>query len=144
MGEQIEKVGWPSCGEIDIMELVGGNSPFPNGDSLNHQTIHYNSDPSYRNNWPAQYTTDWELPTGKFSDDFHVFWANWNSTYMTMGVDDQEHFADSIAQIPAFSQSPFFIIINVAVGGNWPGNPDQTTVFPQFMYVDYVRVYQQE
>jgi beta-glucanase (GH16 family) len=86
------------------------------------------------------------LPTGKrFSDDFHVFALEWEPEAIRFYVDDNLYVTRTLADIPvgkkwAFDH-PFFLLLNLAVGGDWPGNPDATTVFPQTMLVDYVRVY---
>jgi beta-glucanase (GH16 family) len=79
----------------------------------------------------------YDLSTGAFADDFHVFAIEWQASAMQWFVDDTLYNTG-----PWVYDHPFFIILNVAVGGYWPGNPDTTTVFPQTMRVDYVRVYQ--
>lgn len=131
LGDNITSAGWPACGEIDIMELVG-HEP-----SVAHGTVHYNS-AGYKYS-----SSSISLTTGDFSDKFHVFSIVWDKNTITWYVDNQEFkiFTNtSIAGYP-FNNS-FFFILNVAVGGNWPGPPDETTVFPQEMVVDYVRVFQ--
>jgi len=131
LGDNITSVGWPVCGEIDIMELVG-HQP-----SVAHGTVHYNS-AGYKYS-----SSSTNLTSGDFSDKFHVFSIVWDKNTITWYVDNQEFkiFTNtSIAGYP-FNNS-FFFILNVAVGGNWPGPPDETTVFPQEMVVDYVRVFQ--
>jgi beta-glucanase (GH16 family) len=129
--------GWAASGEIDIMEIVGHQ---PN---VLHGTIHYGGE------WPnnvysgASYT----LPAGDFSDDFHVFAIEWEHGEIRWYVDGIHYSTknswrtDSGAPFPAPFDERFHILLNVAVGGNWPGNPDGTTIFPQRMEVDYVRVY---
>lgn len=135
LGNDIGKVGWPACGEIDIMENIGKEP------GIVHGTIHgpgYSGDkgPS------AAYT----LPSGKFADDYHVFAAEWEPSAVRFYVDDHLYLTRTPADLPAGTKwvydHPFFILLNVAVGGDWPGSPDQTTVFPQTMQVDYVRVYE--
>jgi hypothetical protein len=131
LGDNITSVGWPACGEIDIMELVG-HEP-----SVAHGTVHYNN-AGYKYS-----SSSTNLTAGDFSDKFHVFSIVWDKNTITWYVDNQEFkiFTNtSIAGYP-FNNS-FFFILNVAVGGNWPGPPDETTVFPQEMVVDYVRVFQ--
>ena len=122
--------GWPNSGEIDIMELVG-HEP-----STVHGTLHYGP--------PWQFTGgSYTLPSGKFSDGFHVFSIEWNPDSINWFVDDQLYSsknADSVTHWLPF-QEKFHLVINLAVGGNWPGSPDETTVFPQAMEVEYVRVY---
>lgn len=134
LGENISTVGWPSCGEIDIMELIGGGA----NDKKVYGTAHWNS------NGHASYGSNYSLGTGIFADDYHVFSIVWNSKSIQWFVDGSKYVTMDItpAGLAAFHKNQF-IILNLAVGGNWPGNPDATTTFPQKMYVDYVRVYQE-
>jgi beta-glucanase (GH16 family) len=133
LGANIGSVGWPACGEIDIMEMVGGT----NRDNTIYSTLHWQGADGH-----AEYGEAYSLNSGIFADDFHVFSVIWDDQHITGYVDDIEYFIIDItpAQLSEFHQN-FFIILNVAVGGNWPGSPDETTVFPQTMQVDYVRVY---
>jgi len=129
--------GWAASGEIDIMEIVGHE---PN---VLHGTIHYHGE--WPNNWYSggSYT----LPSGDFSDDFHVFAIEWEEGEIRWYVDGILYSTKTSwdttdgAPFPAPFDERFHILLNVAVGGNWPGSPDGTTVFPQRMTVDYVRVY---
>jgi len=133
LGNNITTVNWPACGEIDIMENVGFTPAIAYG-SL-HGPDNYNA------------TAQYQLPTGNLSDDFHVFAVEWSPQQIAFYVDgnlyetDQQSGAGSgwVFNVP---NNPFFIILNVAVGGDWPGSPNSTTQFPQDMLVDYVRVYQ--
>ncbi len=131
LGENIDVVSWPACGEIDIMELVG-HEP-----STVHGTVHYRDD-------VYKYSSgSTSLISGDFSDKYHVFTIVWDFNTITWYVDNVpfKQFTNSnIAGWP-FNKS-FYFIMNVAVGGNWPGPPDDTTVFPQQMIVDYIRVFQ--
>lgn len=136
LGNNISTAGWPNCGEIDIMENIGKEP------SIMHGTFH---GPGYSggNGIGAAYT----LTNGqKFSDDFHTFAVEWEPNVMRFYVDELLYKTRTPADLPAGTSwvfdHPFFLILNVAVGGGWPGNPDATTVFPQRMLVDYVRVYQ--
>lgn len=128
--------GWPSSGEIDIMELVG-HEP----DTV-HGTIHFGGLGNHL------YTGQpYILDEGIFNDEFHIFAVEWEEREMRWYVDDEHYLTQNSwstknADYPAPFDQPFHIILNVAVGGNWPGPPDETTVFPQRMEVDYVRVYQ--
>lgn len=135
LGDNISTAGWPSCGEIDIAELIGGAGA---NDRTVYGTAHWSDNGSH-----AQYGGNTVLPSGKFSDEFHVFSIIWTPNSITWLMDDVAY--NTINTTPAGLsefQEKFFLIFNVAVGGNWPGNPDATTIFPQTMYVDYVRVFQ--
>lgn len=135
LGDNISTVGWPSCGEIDVMELIGGAGA---NDRTVHGTAHWSDNGAH-----AQYGNSTTLPSGKYADEFHVFSIVWNQNSITWLRDNVAYNTLDItpANLSEF-QEKFFLIFNVAVGGNWPGNPDATTVFPQTMYVDYVRVFQ--
>lgn len=131
-----EGSNWPACGEIDIMELIGGGE---GKDDKIYGTPHW-ADAS---NQHAMYGGNYQLPTGTFADTFHVFSIEWTAAYIKWYMDGiQYHVIDITPSALSEFQKPFFIILNLAVGGNWPGYPDGTNVFPQKMYVDYVRVYQ--
>jgi len=135
LGDDISQAGWPKCGEIDIMELVGSAPSTILG------TIH---GPGYSGK--AGPSTKYTLPGGKrFSDDFHIFAVEWEPNVIRFYVDDVLYTTRKPADLPGGTRwvfdKPFFIILNVAVGGDLPGPPDSTTVFPQTMLVDYVRVY---
>ena len=135
LGDNISSVGWPSCGEIDIMEMIGGPG---NNDRTVHGTAHWSDNGSH-----AQFGDSYTLNSGIFADEFHVFSIVWNANGITWLVDNQVYntINTTPAQLSEF-QEKFFFIFNVAVGGNWPGSPDASTQFPQTMYVDYVRVFQ--
>ena len=136
LGENFSSTGWPACGEIDIMELVG-HQP-----STVHGTAHWGS------SWDVhQYTgSSTTLPAGEtFSDAFHLFSVIWEENHITWLMDDQVFFSIDNNQMngqPYPFNAPFFFIMNIAVGGNWPGYPDASTEFPQQMVVDCVRVFQ--
>jgi beta-glucanase (GH16 family) len=135
MGDDIDKVGWPTCGEIDIMENIGREP------SLVHGTIH---GPGYSGD--KGITAPYSLPDDQeFADDFHVFAVEWEPKAIRFYVDDHLYATRTPADLPAGTKwvydHPFFILLNVAVGGSWPGNPDASSMYPQTMLVDYVRVY---
>ncbi len=134
LGNDIASVGWPKCGEIDIMEMIGGNGR----ENTVHGTLHWDL------NGHVQAGGSYTLPTGTFGSEYHVFSIIWNETMISWHVNDVPYHQIDITpgHMTEFHQE-FFFIFNVAVGGNWPGNPDATTVFPQQMRVDYVRVFQQ-
>jgi beta-glucanase (GH16 family) len=136
LGDNLNTVGWPECGEIDIMENIGREP------STVHGTLH---GPGYSGG--SGISATYVLPNGqKFSDDFHTFAVEWEPNVLRFYVDGLLYKTRTPADLPPgrnwVFNHPFFIILNVAVGGNFPGNPDATTVFPQTMMVDYVRVYQ--
>jgi len=140
LGANIDTAPWPNCGEIDIMENIGKTTE----QAKVYGTIHGpQSGGDY--NGGAGVGGDLYLPTGAFADDFHVFAVEWTTNQIQWFVDTNLYFTATPASLPGggtwvFTQ-PQFLLLNVAVGGNWPGNPDGTTVFPQQMLVDYVRVY---
>ncbi len=132
LGENINSVSWPTCGEIDIMEMIGGTGY---NDRTIHGTVHW------EDNGHASYGGPNSLSSGRFADEFHVFSIIWTPSSIVWLRDDIQYKSIDITNLSAF-HNDFFFIFNVAVGGNWPGSPDGTTVFPQTMIVDYVRVFQ--
>jgi beta-glucanase (GH16 family) len=135
LGEDISKVGWPASGEIDIMEVIGKDP------STAYGSLH---GPGYNGN--RGYRGEYRLP-GKveFADNFHVFAIEWEPDVVRFYVDDDLYATQTTKRLPPDGKwvfdHPFYIILNCAVGGDWPGSPDATTHFPQEMLVDYVRVY---
>jgi beta-glucanase (GH16 family) len=136
LGDDIEKPGWPACGEIDIMENIGKEP------ALVHGTIH---GPGYSG--ANGIGTPYALPGDqRFADDFHIFAVEWEPNTIRFYVDDHLYATRTPADLPKGTKwvydHRFFLLLNVAVGGGWPGDPDASTVFPQTMLVDYVRVYE--
>ncbi len=135
LGSDIGTNPWPKCGEIDIMELIGtypkrvtGSMHWPLADGSN-----------------GTINNSYELPSEDFSQQFHVFSVIWVENSIQFLVDDHVYFTGTSASISSGTYAfnhPFFFIMNVAVGGDWPGPPDASTTFPQRMFVDYVRVFQ--
>jgi beta-glucanase (GH16 family) len=128
--------GWAASGEIDIMELLGHEPQTVYG------TLHYGGE------WPdnKHSGSSFTLNNSSFSDDFHVFCLEWASNEFRWYVDDQLYQTQSKwyttkSVYPAPFNRDFYLILNVAVGGDWPGVPDENTSFPQSMIIDYVRVY---
>jgi hypothetical protein len=133
LGSSFSTVGWPACGEIDIMEMIGGNGR----EKTVHGTLHWD------NNGLVSYGQSYSLNSGTFADEYHVFTLIWDETSMKWYVNDVKF--NEVDITPAHMSEfhlPHFFIFNIAVGGNWPGLPDATTIFPQQMKVDYIRVFQ--
>jgi beta-glucanase (GH16 family) len=134
LGANCDSVGWPQCGEIDVVESVGHEPNIVFG------TLH---GPGYSGG--GGITMNDTLHAGTFADDFHVFAMEWSPRQIRWLVDDKEYHRLTPAELPKGApwvfDHPFFVILNVAVGGGRPGDPDATTTFPQQMVVDYVRVY---
>ncbi|NEW09359.1 family 16 glycosylhydrolase [Paenibacillus sp. SYP-B3998] len=135
LGDNLDSAGWPNCGEIDIMENLGQDS------SRIYGTAH---GPGYSGS--GGIGKSYSLPNGqKFKDAFHVFSIEWEPTQIRWYVDGNIYHTFNKSQLGAGQtwvyDHPFFMIMNLAVGGNWPGNPDASTKFPQTMAIDYVRVY---
>lgn len=134
LGDDFSTAKWPACGEIDIMEN------FRNEPATIHGSIH---GPGYSSGNPL--TAAFTLPRGRFSDGFHVFAIEWEPQVVRFFVDDKLYATKTPADLPAGKRwvydHGFFVLLDLAVGGNLPGRPDDSTVFPQRMLVDYVRVY---
>jgi beta-glucanase (GH16 family) len=134
LGDNIETVGWPNCGEIDIMELRGQEP------HIMHGTIH---GPGYSGGNPI--TKSYSLVDNRFDVDFHLYAIEWDESKIDFFVDDYLYQRIELKDVPGewvFDQS-FFMILNVAVGGNYVGFPTTQTPFPQKMVIDYVKVYQE-
>lgn len=137
LGESITSKGWPACGEIDIMELVG-HQP-----STVHSTVHFGPNTASRQFRGFSRT----LGAGKFIDEFHVFSINWEEDLIEFFVDGVRFYTVTPSTTAGFDypfNDNFFFLFNIAVGGDWPGAPDGSTVFPQRMIVDYIRVFEKE
>jgi len=135
LGNDIDSVGWPNCGEIDIMENIGKEP------SINHGSLH---GPGYSggDSLSGIHTL---RGSKRFSDAFHTFAIEWEANAVRFYVDGVLYHTKTPADLPAGKRwvfdHPFFILLNVAVGGNFPGSPGDTINWPQMMVVDYVRAY---
>lgn len=136
LGSNVDAVGWPASGEIDIMELTGDLPNRVVG------TVHYGANlGDHQQNTNALYLSG----TDNFQDAFHVFSINWENNLIEFLVDDVVFHTITPASLNGATypfNKNFFFIFNVAVGGNFPGSPDSSTPFPQHMIVDYIRVFQ--
>ena len=136
LGADIDSIGWPQGGEIDIMENIGREP------AIAHGTLH---GPGYSGaDGIGRADT---LSSGAYADDFHIFAIVWRPNEIRWYVDGRQYHRVTPADLPRGAKwvfdHPFFLLLNVAVGGGWPGDPDASTTFPQQMVVDYVRVYRE-
>lgn len=135
LGTNISTVNWPTCGETDIMELVGSAPQKVVG------SIHW----AQANGTSGTINNSYSLTSGDFSQMFHVFSLVWKQNSIQILVDGITYMSSNNTNITSGTwpfNAPSFLIFNVAVGGDWPGAPPASTVFPQRMLVDYVRVFQ--
>jgi len=134
LGDDYSAKGWPACGEIDVMESIGSGADTIEG------SLH---GPGYSGSNPL--ISAYRLPRGRFSDSFHVFAVEWEPRVVRFYVDDELYATRTPADLPHGApwvyDHEFFLLLNLAVGGDLPGGPGDSTVFPQRMLVDYVRVY---
>ncbi|MFA0963829.1 family 16 glycosylhydrolase [Roseivirga sp. BDSF3-8] len=132
LGANHSTAGWPASGEIDIMEMIGGDESTVLG------TCHWDHDGQF-----ASYGGNYTVSGPSLADEFHVYSISWDDTFIRWYVDDIEYHVIDITpeQLSEFQQE-FFFLFNVAVGGNLVGRPNRNTSFPQQMIVDYVRVFQ--
>jgi len=151
LGNNIKTVSWPACGELDVMEHIDGNNPplYAGGQPLGYDwiagSVHGGSSSKEENGHSGgSYTA-----SGFSAADWHVYGMIWSKGKVQYYVDDPSNVyvtynsTDSEWSPVAwpFDQGPQFMILNLAIGGDWPGNPDASTVFPGDMQVDYVRIY---
>lgn len=134
LGDNKNQIDWPGCGEIDIAEVVGNEA------SKVYSTAHYTND----ENGYGEIQRDYVLLNSDFSDSYHVFTLDWTPESLLFSIDGIQLSAILIEDdMKEFLRSAY-LILNVAVGGNWPGEPDVTTLFPQTMFTDYIRVYSKD
>lgn len=132
LGDNFPTAGWPTCGEIDIMEMLG-HQPYKV-----YSTIHFKSGTGSRNIEKNL------VNNASLSDEFHVYSLVWQTDKIKTMLDDKvigEFSATEVGSSYPFNEK-FFFLFNIAVGGNWPGSPNTTTYFPQNMMIDYIRVFQ--
>lgn len=142
LGADVGKVGWPGCGEVDIMENIGKQAWWGHNLSSLHSAAADDPQRDLIKNAP------YDLPAGQtFHDRYHLFQMLWARDSMSFYVDGnlfETRTAAEYGKNPWPFNAPYFLLLNTAVGGYWPGKPDDTTHFPQRMLVDYIRVYQQK
>ena len=156
LGANTAEIGWPYSGEIDIFDTIGGSASKhgSNQEGMIVNNMYWNStgpDPTnpmaaqgINNNGNAEYRINSSNQGETFSNRFHVFSLIWDEDNIKFEVDGVDT-GINVALVGALAETyrnPFFLILNVAVGGAWPKSPDTTTDFPDGMLVDYVRVYQ--
>ncbi|MEO6983364.1 MAG: glycoside hydrolase family 16 protein [Edaphobacter sp.] len=134
LGDNVSTIGWPKCGEIDVLETIGAPSTM-------YSTLH---GPGYSGEHAI--SAKYQLPAGQaVNTGFHLYAVAWAPDDIKFYLDDNLIAERTPADLPHGTSwvydHPFFILLNLAVGGNWPGSPDETTVFPQQMKINYVRVY---
>jgi beta-glucanase (GH16 family) len=132
LGQDIDRVGWPRCGEIDVMENFGKDP------SLVHGTVH---GPGYAGPDGITASFDAGVP---LADDFHLYSVAWEPARIRWYLDDQLYRTltpDDLGGSPWVFDHDFFLLLNVAVGGAFSQPPDSSTTFPQTMLIDYIRVY---
>jgi beta-glucanase (GH16 family) len=135
LGSSFPATPWPQCGELDIMENHGSTTTGVSS------AVH---GPGYSGNTP--FVRGYALAQGTFSDDFHTFSVEWDSAQVRFLVDNTAHYTVTRSQLQVYGKSvldqPFFLILNLAVGGNFDGDPKSDAIFPATMLIDYVRVYE--
>ncbi|MFN2572120.1 MAG: glycoside hydrolase family 16 protein [Gemmatimonadales bacterium] len=132
LGRRVATLGWPDGGEIDIMENHGSDI------STTSSAVH---GPGYSGNTPFVHA----LARGTLGPDFHTFAVEWDSVHIRFFVDDTVHYVVSRTDVRHYGNwvydQPFYLVLNLAVGGHFDGDPQSDTIFPATMLVDYVRVY---
>lgn len=135
LGGSFPATGWPDCGELDIMENKGSEP------TISSSAVH---GPGYSGNTPFAHRQ--KLDAGSFADDFHTFAVEWDSLHVSFFVDGYVHYVVTRPSVEQYGRSildqPFFVILNLAVGGHFDGDPSSDAIFPATMLVDYVRVYE--
>jgi beta-glucanase (GH16 family) len=146
---------WPTIGEIDIIEMYGGNQTHNNNtDECSHATIHWNNQSNTMNPvYHRSISSVWTTPDGSMLHNHSlVYWTEWTSTNISIGINEFTYFflnttdiPDSINPVWAFTGKwPYHLTLDIAINPWLPGPPDNTTVWPQKMVVDWVRVYQKK
>ena len=134
LGHDYPATPWPACGELDVMENHGSEP------TTTSSAVH---GPGYSGATPFAHA--YTLERGTFSDDFHTFTVEWDSLHVRFFVDDTAHYGITRDAVEHFGKAifdqPFYLILNLAVGGRFDGDPRSDAIFPATMLVDFVRVY---
>lgn len=137
LGESISSVGWPACGEIDILEMFNKDTS-PTDNYTAHSALHWDDS-------GHKYTTSHYSMGEKLSDDYHIYQVEWTAGRIVTSIDENEIYRSSITDSSKIEfHKNFYFIINLAVGGNPIGLTPQDRAFPQSMYVDWIKVYQKQ
>jgi len=135
LGSNHDTAGWPFCGEIDVTEVLGRQN------TLDHGSVH-----GPKSDGTPFSLTGTATAAQDLGQDFHVYAVSWTADRVSFSLDDHEFYAVTKADLERVGEwvfdQPFYLLLNVAVGGTWPGSPSDVTTWPQQMVVDYVRVYQ--
>ena len=141
LGENWEKVGWPSCGEIDILEQLGREP------KKIHGTIHWNAGNDANGNYQHAHVGGTKIVKDDVGDAFHLFGLEWTRNSIEFFLDGKSYYKIDISKMPATQSAqfrkPHFLLINFALGGTW-GKEIDPAIFPQKFLIDYVRVYQKQ
>ena len=139
LGANFSEVGWPACGEFDILEMVGANPLTHDNNKTVHSTNHW----KHTDGNHAMYGNSKKMDN-PLSSDYNIYELIWTEEFMETKINSISfHKIDiNTGSVDEPFHKPFFFILNIAVGGNWPGSPNNETQFPQKMYVDYIRVFQ--
>jgi hypothetical protein len=145
---------WPTISEIDSLEMIEGNKDINLTDQYAHVAVHWNNQSNTMTSVYNKYTSAvWPTPDGlMLHNNSLVYWTEWTSIKITIGFNEFAYYPFNTTNIPnsvnpvlAFSGIwPYYMVLNIAIGGPWALPPDNTTVWPQQMTVDWVRVYQQK
>lgn len=133
LGDNADELDWPGCGEIDIMEVIGSSPSVVNG------TVHFTNGENKHEGDGSAYDAGVNLAL-----DYHVYRLEWSPEKLSFYLDDNPIHEVMIEEDMKEFLRSFYLIFNIAVGGNWPGDPDDSTVFPQRMLIDWVRVYSKD
>ncbi len=143
---------WPTVGDIDIAKMIGGHQGGTPNDQIAHASILWNNASNSMN--PVNVSmvqSSWNTPDGSFlHNNSLVYWTEWNTTHVVIGINEfttyafsTKNISNSVNPVLAFHGLwPYYMILDLAIGGTWAGPPDNTTVWPQEMVIDWVRVYQ--